>query len=89
MPNRTAPAASANTSIGNAVRYKLMPQARITISSLFFVNRPTVTSDESNTESAMMYDSYSGVDQKRNSPISPMVACPLKSLSDMSMKAEM
>src|SRR5207247_9063708 len=41
--NSTALAMTAKTSSGATARYKLMPQARMTTSSLFLVIRPTVT----------------------------------------------
>ena len=45
---------SANRISGSAERYRLMPQARITISSLFLVSRPTVTSVATSAPIGMM-----------------------------------
>ena len=52
--NRTALAATAKSSSGAAARYRLMPQARMTTSSLFFVIRPTVTSVATSAAIGMM-----------------------------------
>ena len=52
--NSTPPASNPPTSIGNATRYRLMPHAFITMSSLFFVSRPIVTSVASSTDSGRM-----------------------------------
>ena len=42
------------TTSGSADRYRLTPHARITISSLFFVSSPIVTSAATSTDSGMM-----------------------------------
>ena len=44
----------ANSSSGSADRYRLMPHARMTISSLFFVSRPIVTSVATSAAIGMM-----------------------------------
>ena len=52
--NSTALAATAKSSSGAAVRYREMPHARMTTSSLFLVIRPTVTSVATSTDIGMM-----------------------------------
>jgi hypothetical protein len=52
-PNRRSPAAIAQTTIGSAMRYRLMPHAFITTSSLFFVSTPMVTNAATSTASGM------------------------------------
>ncbi len=45
---------SPKSSSGSADRYRLMPHARMTMSSLFFVSRPIVTSVETSAAIGMM-----------------------------------
>ena len=51
----------ANSTIGTATRYRLMPQACITTSSLFLVRTPIVTITPMRTVSGMMKKMNRGV----------------------------